>query len=173
MTFSHMELYLGQNHGSHEYTIPRAKRCKRWGPPCPFCAQSAPHPSPVESDWSEEDWDVEIQKRKREKQRKEEEMRQRQEEEKEILDSSYYPPEPMYVSNHEEQPPTLVKTWYQSQRTLKTTEQDKRDNKTEERQKSNYATFRWWKRHRLLLRLWFRIGMWIPILCVDKMPKAL
>ena len=32
-----------------------AKMCKRWGPPCPFCAQSTPHPSPVDSDWSEED----------------------------------------------------------------------------------------------------------------------
>ena len=31
------------------------KICKRWGPPCPFSAQSAPHPSPVDSDWSEED----------------------------------------------------------------------------------------------------------------------
>ena len=27
-----------------------AKRCQRWGLPCPFCVQSTPHPSPVESD---------------------------------------------------------------------------------------------------------------------------
>ena len=36
-----------------------AKMCKRWGLPCPFCAQSTQHPSPVDSDWSEEDWDGE------------------------------------------------------------------------------------------------------------------
>ena len=31
------------------------KTCKRWGPPCPLFAQSAQHPSPQESDWSDED----------------------------------------------------------------------------------------------------------------------
>ena len=33
------------------------KACKRWGLACPFCDQSAAHPSPADSDWSEEDWD--------------------------------------------------------------------------------------------------------------------
>ena len=33
------------------------RTCKRWRPPCPFCVQSSPHPLPVESDWSVEDWD--------------------------------------------------------------------------------------------------------------------
>ena len=82
------------------------KGCKRWGLPCLFCTQSAPHPSPVKSEWSQEDWDGEILKKKRGKQGKEEEMRQRQEEKGDILDSNYYPLEPMYVSNHNEQPPT-------------------------------------------------------------------
>ena len=40
-------------------------KCKRWRPPCLFCAKSASHPSPVDSDWSEEDWDGEIEKEKR------------------------------------------------------------------------------------------------------------
>ena len=30
------------------------KTCERRGPSCPFCVQSAPHLSPVESDWSDE-----------------------------------------------------------------------------------------------------------------------
>ena len=55
-----------------------AKMCKRWGLPCLYCAQSTQYPSPVDSNWSEEDWDGEVEKEKRkEKQRKEEEMRQR------------------------------------------------------------------------------------------------
>ena len=33
------------------------RTCKRWEPPCPFSAQSALHPSSIDSDWSEEDWD--------------------------------------------------------------------------------------------------------------------
>ena len=32
------------------------KMCRRWRPPCPFCIKSALHPSPQESDWSDEDW---------------------------------------------------------------------------------------------------------------------
>ena len=28
--------------------------CKTWGLPCPFFTQSAPHPSPIEFDWSDE-----------------------------------------------------------------------------------------------------------------------
>ena len=81
-------------------TTSPAKMCKRWGPPCLSCTQSTQHPS-VDSDWSEEDWDGEIEKEKRkEKQRKEDEMRQRQEEEKKILDPNYYLPEPIYVPSH-------------------------------------------------------------------------
>ena len=33
------------------------RTCKRWGPPCLFCVLSAPHPSLVEANWSDEDWD--------------------------------------------------------------------------------------------------------------------
>ena len=56
------------------------KAGKRWQrTPCPFCAQSAQHPSPVDSYCSEEDWDGDIEREKRkEKQRKEEETKQRQ-----------------------------------------------------------------------------------------------
>ena len=90
-----------------------AKTCKRWGLPCPFCAQSAPHPSPVDSDWSEEDWDRNIEREKRKvKQRKEEEMKQRQErEEQEKIksDPNYYLPNPIYVPSYEEEPPALVR----------------------------------------------------------------
>ena len=79
-------------------------KCKRWGPPCPLCIQSTPHPSPVDSDQWEEDWDGEIEKEKRqEEQRKEKEMLQKQAEEKKVLSSNYYPLEPMYISNHEDQ----------------------------------------------------------------------
>ena len=86
-------------------------KCKRGGAPYPFCDQSAPHPSPVNSDFSEEDWNGEISKGKRiEKQRKEKEMFQRQAEEKKVLSSNYNPPEPMYIPNHEYQLPTVIKT---------------------------------------------------------------
>ena len=113
-------------------TLSPAKRYKRWGPLCPFCAQSALHPSPVKSDWSDEDLDGEIQKKKWEKQRKEEEMRQGQEEKEEILDSGYYPPEPMYVSHHEEQPPMLVNNLVLASEDPRDMQQDKSINKTEE-----------------------------------------
>ena len=49
-------------------TVPSSdKACKRLGPPCPFCAQSAPHPSLVDSDWSEEDWDRDIEGKRKTK----------------------------------------------------------------------------------------------------------
>ena len=34
------------------------KMCDRFGLLCSYCKQSAPHPSPQESDWSSEDWDI-------------------------------------------------------------------------------------------------------------------
>ena len=73
------------------------RACKRWGLPCPFCAQSAPHPSLVDSDWLEDDWDGDIEGEKRkEKQRKEEEMKQRERIEEQEKISNYYPPSPIY-----------------------------------------------------------------------------
>ena len=54
-------------------TAPSSNRkCKRWGLPCPFCIQSALHHSPVDSDWSEEDWDGDIEREKKNKVRGEE-----------------------------------------------------------------------------------------------------
>ena len=32
------------------------KMCDRFGPSCSFCKQNILHPSPQESDWSDEDW---------------------------------------------------------------------------------------------------------------------
>ena len=32
------------------------KVCEMFGPFCSFCKQNVSHPSPLESDWSEEDW---------------------------------------------------------------------------------------------------------------------
>ena len=32
------------------------KVCERFGPSCSFCKQNILHPSPQESDWSDEDW---------------------------------------------------------------------------------------------------------------------
>ena len=43
------------------------KTCKRWGPPYPFCIKSALHPSPQESDWSNEDWDGNRQRARQQK----------------------------------------------------------------------------------------------------------
>ena len=45
--------------------------------------------------------------KKETKKRREDEAEQ--EEEKKIIDPKYYPPEPIYISSHEDQPPTLVK----------------------------------------------------------------
>ena len=111
-----------------------AKMCKRWGSACPFCVQSAPHPSPMDSDWSEEDRDGEIEKaNRREKQKKEEEkMKWRQEEEKKILDSNYYPPESIYVSSHQEQPPTVVNDLIPAPENSRDVTQKEGKSKTEE-----------------------------------------
>ena len=43
--------------------------CKRLGPPSQFCSKSAPHPSPQECDWLDEDWDGDRQ-RAREQEKK-------------------------------------------------------------------------------------------------------
>ena len=99
---------------------------RRWGPPWSFHAQSAPHPSPVDSDWSAEDWDGELEKEKRkEKQRKEQEMKWRQDEEKKILDPNYYQPGPIYVPSNEEQPPTLVNDLISAQENPRDAKQDR------------------------------------------------
>ena len=77
------------------------KACKRWGPPCPFCAQSVLHSSPVDSDWSEEDWDGDIEREKKNKERKRRQGKDRKIEEQEKI-SNYYPPSPIYDSHPEE-----------------------------------------------------------------------
>ena len=46
---------------------------KRWGPPYPFCAQSTPHPSPIESDWSHKDWNRDKQRAREAKMREQQE----------------------------------------------------------------------------------------------------
>ena len=47
-------------------TAPSLDRtCKGWRLPCLFCAQSTPYPSPVDSDWLEEDSDGDIERQKR------------------------------------------------------------------------------------------------------------
>ena len=51
---------------------------------------------------------------------------------REILDSGYYPPESMDVSNYEEQPSTLVSNLVPTPEESRDTQQDKSDNKTEE-----------------------------------------
>ena len=69
------------------------RKCKRWGLPCPFCTQSAPYPSLVDSDWPGEDWDGDIEKRKTKKGRGDEAKSEKEEQEK-IL--NYYPQSPIY-----------------------------------------------------------------------------
>ena len=115
-----------------------AKMCKRWGLLCPFCAQTAQHPSLGDSYWLEEDWDGNIDREKRkEKQGKGEEMKQRQEvevQEKQIFDPNYYPPSPVYVPSYEEEPHALVRNWVPVQVLEKTTntKQNEKEDKTEE-----------------------------------------
>ena len=71
---------------------------------CPFCTQSALHPSPVDSDWSEEDWDANIEREKRkEKQRREEEVKKREKIEEQEKISNYYPLSPICDPHHEEE----------------------------------------------------------------------
>ena len=114
------------------------KACKSWGLPCLFCAQSTLHPSPVDSDWSKEDWDGDIEREKRmEKERKEEEMKPRQEieeKEKAILDPKYYLPSPVYVPNYKEETPALVSDLVPNLAPEKTTntKQNEKENKTKE-----------------------------------------
>ena len=43
------------------------RTCECFGPTCSFCKQNAPHPSPIHSDWSSEDWDGDIAKAKEQK----------------------------------------------------------------------------------------------------------
>ena len=33
------------------------KACECYGLSCSYCKQDTPHPSPINSDWSSEDWD--------------------------------------------------------------------------------------------------------------------
>ena len=85
-----------------------AKMCKRWGLPCPFCAQSTQHPSPVDSNWSEEDWDGQIEKDREKKETRGDGAKARRRRKKN-LDSNYYPPSSMYVPSYEEEPPALLR----------------------------------------------------------------
>ena len=64
--------------------------------------------------------------------RKEGQMKLRQEKEKKILNLNYYPPEPIYMHSHEEQPPTLVNDLIPAPENSRDAKQNKRENKTEE-----------------------------------------
>ena len=138
------------------------------GTTLPVLCPIHPTPSPLDSDWLEEDWDGEIEKEKRkEKQRKEEEMKQRQEEKKN-LDSNYYPPSPMYVPCYEEEPSALgrdlmPKLAPEKPRDMKQNEKRKQDGRG---QKNSARTFKWGKGFRLLFR--FRFGLWLSNLCVNR-----
>ena len=72
---------------------PTCRTCNRWRLPCPFCALSALHPSPVESDWSDEDWNGEKPRAKEEKKRKQEPQAQQKEED---LTKDYCSSSPVY-----------------------------------------------------------------------------
>ena len=48
------------------------------------------------------------------------------------MDSSYHPPEPMYVPNHEEQPPTVVNNLIPAPENSRDTMQNKGKSKTKE-----------------------------------------
>ena len=76
------------------------RMCKRWGLPCPFCTQSGPHPSPVESDWSDEDWNREKQRAKEEEKKKQEPQVQQ----KEDLTKDCCPYSPVYDPTFKQDP---------------------------------------------------------------------
>ena len=107
-----------------------SNKCKRWEPPCPFCVHSAPHPSPVDSPWSEEDWDGDREEENRNKEKRK--MLQRQAEQKKVLSSNYYPPELMYIPNHEDHPPTVANNLTPAPENTNEVQQDRRGTKTEE-----------------------------------------
>ena len=56
----------------------------------------------------------------------------RQAEENKVLSSNYYPPEPMYIPNHEDQTPTVTNNLIPAPEKSKEVQQDKRGTKTEE-----------------------------------------
>ena len=58
-------------------------------------------------------------------------MKWRQEEGNKILDPNYYPPEPMYVPSHEEQPPILVNDLISAWENSRDTKQNEGKSKTE------------------------------------------
>ena len=59
-------------------------------------------------------------------------MLQRQAEEKKVLSSNYYPPEPIYIPNNENQTPTVVNDLILAPENSRETQWDKRDTKTED-----------------------------------------
>ena len=158
------------------------KTCKKWGLSCPFCAQSALQPSPIDSVWSEEDLDGDIERRKRqEKQRKEEEAKQREWEEEKIPD--YDPTSPVcnpdqkkdalpslspqekieldpnyYPSNYlpkQEDTPTLVNNLV-----LLVDDNDWKEDRGEEQYKDKE------KEHEKKTRLWIKRWQWL-LDCTD------
>ena len=76
--------------------------CKRWGPSCPFCAQAAPHPSPIESNWPNEDRNGDKQRAKEEK-REEEQQDQEKNDEKKVA-NDYHPTSPVYDPKFKQDP---------------------------------------------------------------------
>ena len=69
------------------------KTCKKWGPPCSFCYQSARHPSPIESDGSDVDWNRDKQKAKEEKKREQQDQEKNKEKN---VPKGYCPTIPIY-----------------------------------------------------------------------------
>ena len=71
---------------------------------CPLFAKSVPPHSPLESEWSDEDWNGdrqrECEKKKKEQQKKEEEEKQKR--------KDYCPPTPIYDPTHKEDTPAPI-----------------------------------------------------------------
>ena len=79
------------------------KSCEKWRAPCPLCICPATHPSSLESEWLDEDWNVKRHK-KREKGKKEQQKKEEVEKinKEDIAQKDYYPPSPIYDPNLKE-----------------------------------------------------------------------
>ena len=128
------------------------------GPSCPFCAQLASHPSPIESDWSDEDWNGEKQRVKEEKKKDQQGQEKNKEKkvpndfcptslvydptfkqdplpccspkEKLALDPNYYPPN--YVPEEEDAPLLIDNLVIQPKKSLKEEGQGQQEEKEDE-----------------------------------------
>ena len=104
--YHHYGIQPSNNHfksSSTSTTSTSCKTCKKCGAPCPLCVCPAPPTSPLESKWSDEDWNGYRHREREERKKEQQEKKETEQNKKEdSVQKDYCPPSPIYNPSFKE-----------------------------------------------------------------------